>query len=216
MFPLDASSCSETPVLFAKIWKKRPENDGIFTHHFHRAYLLGKESSVCCFLLSFQTKSHGMSAISEGMPDFISCFVLFQSKYKCFPHAPDLLLSFCAGIVRPPGCQIRGFARLRGRRSCCSHATEIQTAPGVANRSIVINRISFLCHRFSVVALLAEALPVRLIPEQLWIAAVRHDVVNHSGSGVSPLFHADNTQRMCLQICSARLLPPAVVTAPGR
>ena len=65
-------------------------------------------------------------------------------------------------------------------------------------------------------ALLAEALPVRLIPEQLWIAAVRHDVVNHSGSGVSPLFHADNTQRMCLQICSARLLPPAVVAAPGR
>ena len=163
-----------------------------------------------------QTKSHGIPSISEGIDDFISCFVRFQSKYKCFPHAPDLLLSFCAGIVRPPGCQIRGFARLRGRRSCCFHATEIQTAPGVANRSIVINRISFLCHRFSVVALLAEALPVRLIPEQLWIAAVRHDVVNHSGSGVSPLFHADNTQRMCLQICSARLLPPAVVTAPGR
>ena len=129
MFPLDASSCSETPVLFAKSRKKHPENDGIFTHHFHRAYLLGKEASVCCFLLSFQTKSHGMSAISEGMPDFISCFVRFQSKYKCFPHAPDLLLSFCAGIVRPPGCQIRGFARLRGRRSCCSHATEIQTSP---------------------------------------------------------------------------------------
>ena len=76
-----------------------------------------------------------MSAISEGMPDFISCFVRFQSKYKCFPHAPDLLLSFCAGIVRPPGCQIRGFARLRGRRSCCSHATEIQTRPWGGERN---------------------------------------------------------------------------------
>lgn len=63
LFPSDASSCSETPVLFAKSRKKRPENDGSFTHHFHRAYLLGKESSVCCFLLSLQTKSHEISAI---------------------------------------------------------------------------------------------------------------------------------------------------------
>ena len=76
--------------------------------------------------------------------------------------------------------------------------------------------MSVLCHRFSVMALLAEALPVRPVPEQLWIAAVRHDVVNHSGSGVSPLFHADNAQWMRLQICPAGLLPPAVVAAPGR
>ena len=155
MFPLDASSCSETPVLFAKSRKKHPENDGIFTHHFHRAYLRGKEASVCCYLLSLQTKSHGIPAISEKIPDFVSCFVRCQSKYKCFPHAPDLLLSFCAGIVRPPGCQIRGFTHLRGRRSCCLHATEIQTSPGVANHSIAVNRISVLCHRFPVVAWLA-------------------------------------------------------------
>ena len=38
-FPLDASSCSETPVLFAKSRKKRPENDQIFTYHLHRAFL---------------------------------------------------------------------------------------------------------------------------------------------------------------------------------
>ena len=80
---------------------------------------------------------------------------------------------------------------------------------------IAVDRISVLCHRFSVVALLAKTLPVRPIPEQLWVAAVRHDVVNHSGSGVSPLLHADNAQRMRLQICSARLLPPAVIAAFG-
>ena len=62
-FPSDASSCSETPVLFTKSRKKYPENDGSFTHHFHRAYLLGKEASVCSFLLSFQTKSHEIPAI---------------------------------------------------------------------------------------------------------------------------------------------------------
>ena len=62
-FPSDASSCSETPVLFAKSRKKHPENDGIFTHHFHRAYLRGKEASVCCYLLSLQTKSHGIPVI---------------------------------------------------------------------------------------------------------------------------------------------------------
>lgn len=138
------------PCAFCEKQEKRPENDGIFTHHFHREYLLGKEASVCCILLSLQTKSHEIPAISEGMPDFISCFVLFQSKYKCFPHAPDLLLSFCAGIVRPPVCQIRGFARLRGRRSCCSHATEIQTAPGVqkfnSGKPDIVPLSSFFCH----------------------------------------------------------------------
>ena len=81
---------------------------------------------------------------------------------------------------------------------------------------IAVDRISVLCHRFSVVALLAKTLPVRPIPEQIWVAAVRHDVVNHSGSGVSPLFHADDTQRIRLQVCPAGLLPSAVVAAPGR
>lgn len=80
---------------------------------------------------------------------------------------------------------------------------------------IVVDRISFLCHRFSVMALLAKTLPVCPVPEQLWITAVRHDVVNHSCSGVSPLFHADNAQWMRLQICSARLLPPTAVAASG-
>ena len=89
------------PLCFLRKAGKRPENDGVFTHHFHREYLLGKEASVCCILLSLQTKSHGIPAISEKIPDFISCFVRFQSKYKCFPHAPDLLLSFCAGLSDP-------------------------------------------------------------------------------------------------------------------
>ena len=112
---------------------------------------------------------------------------LSNSRFCTFEGAPVLLFPCHRDSDLPPGCK----------------------------NLIAVDRISVLCHRFSVVAWLAEALPVRPIPEQLWIAAVRHDVVNHSGSGVYPLLHADNTQRMHLQVCSARLLPPAAVSASG-
>ena len=115
-----------------------------------------------------------------------------------------------------PGLSNSRFCTFEGAPVLLFPCHRDSNLPRGCKNLIAVDRISVLCHRFSVVALLAKTLPVRPIPEQLWIAAVRHDVVNHSGSGVSPALHAADAQRMCLQICSARLLPPAVVAAPGR
>ena len=52
--------------------------------------------------------------------------------------------------------------------------------------------------RFSVMASLAEWLPVRLIPEQLLIAPVRNDVVYHCGRSEPALSLAHDAQGMPL------------------
>ena len=67
-------------------------------------------------------------------------------------------------------------------------------APGGAHSkgSVPIRWVNVLCQRLSVVALLAESLPVALIPEQLLVTAVRYDVVYHRRLGVPP--------RLCFRV----------------
>ena len=64
-------------------------------------------------------------------------------------------------------------------------------------------------------ARLTQRLPVVLIPEQLLIASVRNDVVNHRCLHKSAVSFAHNTQRIVAKIPPAFLLPFARVTARG-
>ena len=57
--------------------------------------------------------------------------------------------------------------------------------------------IAVFRHGFMVVAFLAKALPVRLIPEQLCIPSVGNDVVNNGGFHQPSLFLTLHTQGMC-------------------
>ena len=64
-----------------------------------------------------------------------------------------------------------------------------------------------------VVAALAERLPVVFIPEQLLIAAVRDDVVNHSRRSKPAFEHTLRAKRMFLQKGFSRSAPLSVVSS---
>ena len=57
--------------------------------------------------------------------------------------------------------------------------------------------IAVLRHGFMVVATLAKALPIALIPEQLRIPSVWDNVVNNGGFHQPSLFLTLHTQGMC-------------------
>ena len=83
--------------------------------------------------------------------------------------------------------------------------------------SIPVFRSAVLIPRLEVMVLFAEALPVRPIPEQLLVTAVRDDMVYHGGFHIPSLFHALDTQRIGVQVLFSCLLPcPSVPSAAGR
>ena len=70
-------------------------------------------------------------------------------------------------------------------------------------------------HGLMVVALLTQSLPVVGVPEQLGVAAMGDDVVNHRGLHQSAPRLAPNTQRVGVEEPSAGFLPAASVSLLG-
>ena len=70
--------------------------------------------------------------------------------------------------------------------------------PPQGGPSVVILRVAFLRQGFPVMALLAELLPVVLVPEEVLISAVGDDVVDNSSFDVPSVPFALDTQRMFL------------------
>ena len=66
---------------------------------------------------------------------------------------------------------------------------------------------------FLVMAVLAQCLPVILIPEQILVSPVRNDVVHHRRSGQPAFLLALDAQWMPSQVCCPRLAPFAVIPA---
>ena len=67
-------------------------------------------------------------------------------------------------------------------------------------------------------AVLAQGLPIRLIPEQSLISPVRNDVIHYGCWGEFPLVHTPDTQRMELQeytplSAPARIIPTGISSA---
>lgn len=117
----------------------------------------------------------------------------------------------------PRGYEFRGFLRVRGRRSLGPWPVEIKTRPRPARKSIMICRCLVLIPSFLIVTFLAERLPIRSVPEELRIATVRNDVVDHGRPRIlwRVLTHTPHTQRTCLEELLAFLLPAAVVSSPA-
>lgn len=84
--------------------------------------------------------------------------------------------------------------------------------PGV---SVVVCWATVLVPGLLVVVGFTEWLPVALIPEQLLVTTVRYDMVNHSGLGISPLFHALRTQWVFPKVRFTRPLPLAGIATAG-
>ena len=78
--------------------------------------------------------------------------------------------------------------------------------------SISIFRSAVLVARLEVMVSFTETLPVRAIPEKLFISAVRNDVIHHCSLCVPPLLHTHGTQRMRGKELFACLLPGSVVS----
>ena len=64
-------------------------------------------------------------------------------------------------------------------------------------------------------ASLAQRLPVVLIPEQLFVSAMRNDVVDHRSRREHAMRQAAHAQWMLLQKAFARKPPPGVIAAPS-
>jgi len=86
------------------------------------------------------------------------------------------------------------------RRSADASATQAGSLLGLLDR---------------VVAGLAEALPVGLIPEENHVSTVSNDVVDNPGRSCAAVPLAVDAQRVVSQVLISRLLPPVVVATLG-
>ena len=68
----------------------------------------------------------------------------------------------------------------------------------------------------NIVARPAQRLPVAAIPEELHVATVRDDVVNHAGRCHPVITLAVDAQGMGIEVHQSRLLPCVTITALGR
>jgi len=78
-----------------------------------------------------------------------------------------------------------------------------------------ISEATILAGGLLVVARLTQGLPVLGVPEQILVATVWCDVIDHSCRRDAPLSFALSAERMARQPGRARLPPAAVVTATG-
>ena len=51
-----------------------------------------------------------------------------------------------------------------------------------------VHLAAFFCHSLNVVTVLAQGLPIALVPEQLMVSSVRHDVIDDCCLGDSAFF----------------------------
>lgn len=72
-----------------------------------------------------------------------------------------------------------------------------------------------LCLLDGVVAGLAEALPVGLIPEENHVPTVSNDVVNNPGRSCAAVPLAEDAERVGIEVLLPRLLPLVVVASLG-
>jgi len=80
-------------------------------------------------------------------------------------------------------------------------------------QSILVLRGVILVSGLDAVVTMAEALPVALIPEESTVSSVRLDVIDIGRLDVAVLLQALHTQRMCLKVTLAGLVPCSAVAS---
>lgn len=79
--------------------------------------------------------------------------------------------------------------------------------------SEVVLDVPVFCHCLLVMTSLAECLPVRHVPEELFVSSVRNDVVNNRCSDQPSVLVAPRAQRMLVKEHKPCFTPPIIITS---
>ena len=111
-----------------------------------------------------------------------------------------------------PPYEFRVFSRLRGRRSW-TEGLQRFASPALRTDSVLVLDVPVFGHRLMVMTALAKGLPVRFVPEQFLITAMRFDMVNDRCRDETAFCFAANAPGMAFQEKLSSLLPlPSVTT----
>ena len=111
-----------------------------------------------------------------------------------------------------PPYEFRVFSRLRGRRSW-TEGSQRFASPALRTDSVLVLDVPVFGHRLMVMTALAKGLPVRFVPEQFLITAMRFDMVNDRCRDETAFCFAANAPGMAFQEKLSSLLPlPSVTT----
>lgn len=111
-----------------------------------------------------------------------------------------------------PPYEFRGFSHLRGRRSW-TEGLQRFASPALRTDSVLVLDVPVFGHRLMVMTALAKGLPVRFVPEQFRITAMRFDMVNDRCRDETAFCFAADAPGMTFQEKLPGLLPlPSVAT----
>ena len=111
-----------------------------------------------------------------------------------------------------PPYEFRVFSRLRGRRSW-TEGLQRFASPALRTDSVLVLDVPVFGHRLMVMTALAKGLPVRFVPEQFRITAMRFDMVNDRCRDETAFCFAADAPGMTFQEKLPGLLPlPSVAT----
>ena len=111
-----------------------------------------------------------------------------------------------------PPYEFRVFSRLRGRRSW-TEGLQRFASPALRTDSVLVLDVPVFGHRLMVMTALAKGLPVRFVPEQFLITAMRFDMVNDRCRDETAFCFAADAPGMTFQEKLPGLLPlPSVAT----
>ena len=130
------------------------------------------------------------------------------------PHFFSPGCTFCGIVAGQPDPTPHNFAIFNARGG---DGLQANTHRDSYPPRVVVSWCSFFISCFLIVTLLTQRLPVRFIPEQGWITAMRNDMIHNCCFDIPwwILSHASDTEWMLNQEPFAFLLPPRVVSTLG-
>ena len=114
-----------------------------------------------------------------------------------------------------PPYEFRVFSRLRGRRSW-TEGLQRFASPALRSDSVLVLDVPVFGHRLMVMTALAKGLPVRFVPEQFRITAMRFDMVNDRCRDETAFCFAADAPGMTFQEEPPGFLPHSPVATQPR
>ena len=136
------------------------------------------------------------------------------SNLTLLPHFFSPGCTFCGIVAGRPDPTPHNFAIFNARGG---DGLQANTHRDSYPPRVVVSWCSFFISCFLIVTLLTQRLPVRFIPEQDWITAMRNDMIYHCCFDIPwwILPHASDAEWMLNQEPFSFLLPPRVVSTFG-
>lgn len=139
---------------------------------------------------------------------------MFGDDLKFLKSVTDVKLSdFFSVCVQAPFFNFAKISKEGGRGLQRAFPWRFAWGLGSHIESIFVGRAAVLSSGLFIVAWLAQALPVLLVPEQRHVAAMRSDVINHRCLRVFAMSHTLCAKRMLFKVHLACCPPSAVVAS---